>query len=245
MANAMITPPSNSYSSRWFEFFHAGIGDERTKREVEFICAMAPLPDFRRVLDVCCGMGRHARALAARGYSVIGIERDAVAISRARAAGGGPDYLQADVRDYRPDRSACDLVIVMSQSFGYFDAAGNRELLGRLAAGVRDGGRIILDLWSPDFFACHQGERDLELAGGVVRETKTVKDSRLFVRLDYPDSARDAFEWQLFTPSELRSLAESVGLTLIFARTGFDAAMKPNAANPRLQCVLETVGSRK
>jgi SAM-dependent methyltransferase len=239
MASAMTTPASNTYSSRWFEFFHAGIGDERTRREVEFICAMAPLPDFRKVIDVCCGMGRHARALAARHYSVTGIERDAVAIERARALGGGPDYIQADIRDYRPARSACDLVIVMSQSFGYFDGAGNCELLGRLANAVRDGGRIILDLWNPDFFASHQGERDLELAGGVVRETKTVKDSRLFVRLDYPDSERDDFEWQLFTPSELRSLAESVGLTLIIACTGFDAAMKPNAANPRIQCVLE------
>jgi SAM-dependent methyltransferase len=108
MANAMTAPASNSYSSRWFEFFHEGIGDERTNREIEFICAIAPLPGFRKVLDVCCGMGRHARGLAARGYSVTGIERDPGAIARARAAGGGPDYLQADVRDYRPERSACD-----------------------------------------------------------------------------------------------------------------------------------------
>lgn len=239
MANAMTTPASNAYSSRWFEFFHEGISDERKNREVGFICSVAPLPGFQKVLDVCCGMGRHARALAARGYSVTGIERDAAAIKRARALGGGPTYLQADVRDYRPDRSACDLAIVMSQSFGYFDAASNRELLGRLATAVRDGGRIILDLWNPEFFASHQGERDLELAGGVVRETKTVKDSRLFVRLDYPDSERDAFEWQLFTPLELRSLAESVGLTFVVVCTGFDAAMKPNAANPRIQCVLQ------
>jgi SAM-dependent methyltransferase len=245
MASAMTTPASNTYSSRWFEFFHAGIGDERTNREIEFICAMAPLPDFREVLDVCCGMGRHARALAARGYSVTGIERDPGAIARANVLGGGPEYLQADVRDYPPDRSACDLAIVMSQSFGYFDAAGNRDLLRRLATGVRNGGRIILDLWNPDFFASYQGERDLELAGGVVRETKTVKDSRLFVRLDYPAGGRDAFEWQLFTPSELRSLADSVGLVLVTACTGFDAAMEPSAENPRLQCVLEKVGSRK
>jgi SAM-dependent methyltransferase len=241
----MTAPPSNSYSARWFDFFHAGIAHERTKREIEFICSVAPLPDFRKVLDVCCGMGRHARALAARGYSVTGIERDAVAITRARAAGGGPDYIQADVRAYRPEGCAFDLAIVMSQSFGYFDPAGNRDLLGRLATGVRDGGRIILDLWNPDFFAAHQGERDFELPGGIVREHKRVEDGRLFVELTYPGGGGETFEWELFTPAEMRAVAESVGASLIIACTGFDAAMEPNPANPRLQCVLQKVGSRK
>jgi SAM-dependent methyltransferase len=241
----MTAPPSNSYSPRWFEFFHAGIAAERTDQEIEFICAVAPMPDFRKVLDVCCGMGRHARALAARGYSVTGIERDAAAITRACASSGGPNYVQADVRDYRPDRSAWDLAIVMSQSFGYFDAPVNREQLGRLGAGVRACGRIILDLWNPDFFAAHQGERDFELPGGIVRETKQLDKGRLFVRIDYPAGGRDDFEWQLFTPSEMRSLAESVGLTLIIACTGFDTGIEPNPANPRIQFVLEKVESRK
>src|SRR6266404_6456216 len=103
----------NSYSQRWFETFHAGIAEERTNKEIEFICAAAPLPDFCKVLDVCCGMGRHARALAARGYQVTGLERDAMAIAHARASAGGPTYFQQDVRDYRLEHSAFDLAIVM------------------------------------------------------------------------------------------------------------------------------------
>jgi SAM-dependent methyltransferase len=241
----MTAPPSNSYSSRWFDFFHAGIADERTHREVEFICSVAPSPEFRTVLDICCGMGRHARVLAARGYSVTGIERDAVAIARARELAGGPVYLQADVRDYQPETAASDLAIVMSQSFGHSDAMANRDLLGRLATGVRDGGRIILDLWNPEFFADHQGERDFELPGGTVRERKRVGDGRLFVELTYPGGGGETFEWELFTPAEMRAAAESVGASLIIACTGFDAAMEPNPANPRLQCVLQKVGSRK
>src|SRR5437588_6046944 len=146
----------NSYSSHWFEFFHAPIGEERTAREVRFICSVAPLPEFRKVIDVCCGIGRHARALTARGYSVAGIERDASAIGKARDLGGGPDYVQADVCDYRPARCSFDLAVVMSQSFGYFDRETNRSVLGRLAGGIREGGRIILDLWNPDFFTIHQ-----------------------------------------------------------------------------------------
>lgn len=229
----------NSYSQRWFALFHIGIPESRTTQEVAFVCACAPLPDFRRVLDVCCGMGRHARALSDRGYSVVGVERDAAAVAKARELAGGPGYIQADVRDYQPDRGVCDVAIVMSQSFGYFDAATNRDLLRRLATGLREGGRVILDLWNPDFFTAHQGERNFELADGTVHERKFVKNGRLFVHLDYPVGGQDDFEWQLFTIEEMNSLAESVGLTLSASCTDFDIAAEPSPTKPRMQFILE------
>ena len=228
----------NSYSDRWFKFFHAGIAEARTTQEIDFVCGCAPLPSFRRVVDVCCGMGRHARALCSRGYSVTGVERDAAAIAKARELAGGPSYIQADVRDYQPDICAYDLAVVMSQSFGYFDATTNRDVLRRLATGVRAGGRVVLDLWSPEFFASHQGQRDLELQNGIVREKKHVQDDRLFVHLDYPDGGHDDFEWQLFTAAEMISLADSVGLKLVVSCTDFDMAVEPCPAKPRIQFVL-------
>src|SRR6266404_7841416 len=138
----------NSYSRRWFEFFHIGIGEVRTMQETAFVCRCAPLPDSRKVLDVCCGLGRHARALSNRGYSVIGIDRDSHAIAKARALAGGPGYVNTDIRDHPPEPGAFDAAIVMSQSFGYFHSTTNRDLLARLATGVREAGRVILDLWS-------------------------------------------------------------------------------------------------
>jgi SAM-dependent methyltransferase len=236
---------ANSYSQRWFELFHAGIPQYRTTEEVGFICAAAPLPGFRKVLDVCCGMGRHARCLCERGYSVTGVERDAAAVAKARELAGGPDYFQADVRNYQPTRGAFDLAILISQSFGYFDAATNREVLAQLAAGVRDGGRILLDLWNPNFFAVRQGERDFELPGGIVREHKRVEDGRLFVELTYPGGDGETFEWELFTPAEMRAAAEWVGLGLMIACTDFEVGTKPKSESPRIQFVLEKVESRK
>jgi SAM-dependent methyltransferase len=231
--------PANAYSSRWFEAFHTAISPERTEREAEFISAMAPLAKFRNVLDVCCGMGRHARALARRGYAVTGIERDAAALARARESGGGPTYVQADIRNYRPEHSAFDLVISMSQSFGYFDARTNRELLQRLAESLRPGGRMILDLWNPEFFEQRRDERDLQTPAGIVRESKCVEENRLIVDLLYSDGPAEKFEWQMFSPHEMKTLAESIGLEFQIAWTGFDAATKPTADNPRIQFVLQ------
>jgi SAM-dependent methyltransferase len=228
----------NSYSPDWFRFFHLTIPESRTAQEVDFICACAPLPGFRRVLDVCCGMGRHARLLCSRGYSVTGVERDPQAVTTARELGGGPVYVQADLREYQPESGAFDAVIVMSQSFGYFDATTNRKVLERLAAALRREGRIILDLWNPDFFEARQAARDLESPAGIVREEKRVADGRLLVHLAYPGGGQDDFQWQLFTPGEMKLLANSVGLTLITSCTSFDVEAGPSSDKPRIHLVL-------
>jgi SAM-dependent methyltransferase len=229
----------NVYSRQWFECFHFGISEERTIQEIMFVCHCAPLPEFRKLADICCGMGRHARALASRGYSVTGVERDPDAIAKARELAGGPTYISADIRDYRPESGAFDVAIVMSQSFGYFDATTNRDLLDRLATSVRERGRVILDLWNPQFFAAHQGEREFGTPGGMVRENKHLEGDRLFVRLDYPDGAHEEFEWQLFSPAQMVQLAQAVGLALLISCTDFNAAIAPSPTKPRIQFLLE------
>ena len=229
----------NVYTQRWFTSFHVPIADARTTAETDFVCSCAPLPDFRAVLDVCCGMGRHARALSERGYTVTGIDRDSFAIAKARDLSCGPRYVQGDLREYQPQTAAYDVAIVMGQSFGHFDAATNRAVLGRLATGVRERGRVILDLWNPDFFAAHQGKRDFELPDGVVRETKRVQGDRLFVHLSYPSGEQEDFEWQLFTSPTLEAIATPFGLTVLICCTDFDCSAPPSASTPRVQFVME------
>jgi SAM-dependent methyltransferase len=229
----------NAYSLRWFKVFHAGIDEARTTQETTFVCGCAPLPEFHKVVDVCCGMGRHARALSNHGYSVTGVDRDADAIAKARELGGSPNYVVADIRDYRPEPGAFDVAIVMGQSFGHFDPATNRDVLGRLTTSVRRSGRVVLDLWNQEFFAAHQGEREFKTPGGVVRENKRVVRDRLLVHLDYPDGGQEQFEWQLFTPERMIPFAQSVGLRSLLSCTDFDTTLPPSPAKPRVQFVFE------
>jgi SAM-dependent methyltransferase len=214
-------------------------GKSGRRRKWNLLANARHCPHLRKSSMPAVAWGRHARALASRGYSVTGVERDSAAIARARALGGEPTYVHADLQEYRPAAAAFDLAIVLSQSFGYFDAPTNRELLGRLANGVRKGGRIILDLWNPEFFAAHEGERNLETSVGSVRERKRVKGGRLFVHLRYPDGLEEDFEWQLFTGEEMRSLAESLALRVILTCTGFNSSRNPTAEDTGIQFVVE------
>jgi SAM-dependent methyltransferase len=239
--NVMSAGEANQYSQQWFDHFHAGISGERTLRETDFLATQLPLPEFRRVADVCCGIGRHARALSHRGYRVTGVERDAAALTRARELAGGVDYERADVRDWRPETGSFDAVIVMAQSFGYFDAAANFAVLQRLAGALRSGGRLVLDLWNPRFFAVLQGVREFVLPQGVVRETKHVAGERLEVTLDYPCGSSEEFSWQLFSPSGLSDFVVPAGLSLLRFSAGFGTS-PPSDDIPGWQCVLERNG---
>jgi hypothetical protein len=127
----------------------------------------------------------------------------------------------------------------MGQSFGYFDAATNGDVLARLASSVREGGRVVLDLWNQEFFAAHQGQRELKTPNGTVRESKRLRGDRLFVYLDYPDGGQEQFEWQLFTPAQMSGLAKSVGLELLLSSTDFDPTGPLSSAKPRVQFLLE------
>lgn len=234
-----MQPAPNHYSRQWFELFHHTIPASRTAKEVAFICDCLPLPDFRKIADVCCGAGRHSEAVAGLGYRVTGIDRDAAAIAKARDLGGTASYMQADIRINALQAATFDAAIVMAQSFGHFDSETNRDVLARLASTVRPGGRVILDLWNPDFFLAHQDVRNLQTRAGVVRETKHVGGQRLYVGLEYPDGAKEQFEWELFTESTMNAFAQSVGLLARACCTAFNLAMSPAVTNPRIQFLLE------
>ncbi|MCD6263961.1 class I SAM-dependent methyltransferase [Candidatus Bathyarchaeota archaeon] len=61
---------------------------ERAEKEVEALLRIfseeGVPPPKGRILDLCCGIGRHSVPLAERGYQVTGIDLSPVLIARAR-----------------------------------------------------------------------------------------------------------------------------------------------------------------
>lgn len=60
--------------------------DERTAREVDGVVRLLSLKPRQRVLDVPCGYGRHAIALASRGYGVVGVDLNERHLRMARSS---------------------------------------------------------------------------------------------------------------------------------------------------------------
>jgi|GEM_PF-485924 len=232
----------STYSSIWFELFLEPIQPVRTAAEVAFVARHLPLPTYQSVLDLCCGWGRHAGLLAERGYQVTAVDRDPQAIAEAqrRTAGRGITCLVRDMRSVADLPAPYSAVICLWQSFGYFDEATNAEVLRRISQTLPPRGRVILDLYHRAFFETHQGIRIIERNSLTITERKSMRGDRLTVSLDYgPGHGADIFEWQLYTPDSLRTLANRCGFACLMACSRFDDRMPATANDSRTQIVLE------
>jgi SAM-dependent methyltransferase len=115
------------------------------------------LGDLRRgsrVLDVPCGPGRIANRLAAAGCHVIGIDANESFLTRAREEacllGVDVQYVHGDMRSLPAGLHEFDLIVNWYSSFGYFDDEASRAMLVNWRAGLREHGRLVLDLANRD-----------------------------------------------------------------------------------------------
>ena len=233
---------ANEYSRSWFEAFLLDYSVEQTEREIAFLARWLPLPDYARVLDMCCGVGRHSIALAELGYAVTGLDRSAEAIAEARRRGGDKaEFVVGDMRELASVPGTFDAVLNLWQSFGYFDEATNLDMLRQVSGKMRIGGRFVLDINHRGFHEAHQGERRYERDGHVIVGTSRVAGNRQNVTLDYGDGVQDVFDWRLYTPEEICELAASVGLRTLLACAWYDESRLASADEARMQVVFEKV----
>src|SRR5262245_46390315 len=62
---------------------------DATSDEVDAIVKMLGVQPAARILDLCCGVGRHSLELAARGFSTTAVDRTAAYLERARRSAAG------------------------------------------------------------------------------------------------------------------------------------------------------------
>jgi len=198
-----------------------------------------PYPSIRKVLDICCGPGRHSQALTRAGYQVIGVDLDWSALVRAQqATGRAAAWVQLDMQHLSALTGPFDAALCLWQSFGFFDDQNNAAVLQAVSCLLRPGGRFVLDIYHRRFFAEHQGSHQIERRGQTVSISNTLQGNRLTAQLDYGDG-KESFHWQLYTPQEIRTLADGCGLRCLLACTLYDEHRPAAADQPRMQLVFE------
>jgi SAM-dependent methyltransferase len=152
-------------------YFFGGPLDARADAEADLIWQLLELEPGMAVLDLACGHGRIANALAARGCDVTGLDATPMFLERARqdaaARGLTVAYVEGDMRDL-PWTDRFDRVVNWFTAFGYFDDAGNRRVLAEVARALKPGGRFAIEISNRDwvirnFQAASVDERDGDL----------------------------------------------------------------------------------
>jgi SAM-dependent methyltransferase len=123
---------------------HRRGSDTETDQVIDFL----GLRPGESVLDAPCGHGRISSRLSARGLTVTGVDASELFLDLARRQSTEVDYRLGDLRALPVD-GPFDAVLCWFTSIGYFDDAGNKQVLAEFRRVLRDGGRLLIDTHNP------------------------------------------------------------------------------------------------
>lgn len=237
-----------SQPDHWFEPVAEHLGSaylrysftKGTDQEVGFLVDALGLEPGMRVLDVGCGPGRHAHALARLGLEVVGVDISQRFVDLAReAAPPGATFQRADARDLRFDAEFDAAISLCQGAFGLTGGPGapldgDGAVLAGMARALRPGGRLAVSAFSAYFMLRFPEDQDtFDAEAGVNHERTVVKDERgAEVEVDLWTTC--------FTPRELRLLAAGAGLVvegLWSVTPGAYARATPTTGSPELLLV--------
>jgi len=147
-----MTNINDTYFDGYYkEIWRTIIPQVLTDKEVDFMVPYFNLSGESRVLDLMCGYGRHAIALARRGIKVTAVdnlEEYVDEIIKARDEEQLP--IQAMVQhvvDFKDDNEY-DLVICMGNSLNFFNTAETIRILSSIHNQLKPGGSLLINSWS-------------------------------------------------------------------------------------------------
>ena len=194
---------------------------ERAVADVDGILSLTSVAPTARVLDLCCGLGRHALELARRGFSVTGVDKTVQFLDQARRQareeGLAIEFVQQDMRAFQQPNSF-DLALNMNTSFGYFeDPADDLQVLRNIHASLLPEGSLVLQTIGKEVLARIFQERDWSEIGGCffLQERRPTEDwGRMNVRwIKITSGQREewSFTHRLFAATELAALMREAG----------------------------------
>ena len=225
----------------WYRTFFTGIAvdvwrsalsAEQTRAEVDFLVRHLELAPGHRVLDVPCGLGRHALELASRGYGVTGLDLSEESIDAARAEAKARqlslDFRITDMRDL-PWSREFDAAFCFGNSFGYLEPADTVDFVSALARVLKPGARFAMQTGiAAESVLPNLRSRDETAIGDIllIEENRydgwesRVETAYTFVRDGRPDTRR-AWHW-IYSVRELRALFASQNVVVTDAYASLD-----------------------
>ena len=185
-----------------------------TGQEVGFLVDALGLVPGQRVLDVGCGPGRHAYALAEAGLEVVGVDISQRFVDLAtEGAPPGARFERADARALTFDAEFDAAVSLCQGAFGLAGGPGapldvDAEVLAGIARALKPGGVAAVSAFSAYFQVRWLEDQDtFDADAGVNHERTEIRDES--------GTTASADLWTTcFTPRELRLLAAQSGLSV-------------------------------
>ena len=202
--------------------------DRNTAEEVELLIRSVGLERNDRILDVCCGQGRHSLELARRAFPhVTGLDRSRYLIRLARKRARQRDlqvsFHEGDARRFRLGDAEFHCVSILGNSFGYFERPeDDLAVLEAVKRALASGGSLVMDLMDGDWMRHHFEPRSWEWVDQnhfVCRERDLAGDGdrlisrEVVVHAERGVIADQFYAERLYSKDRLEALLTGAGLT--------------------------------
>lgn len=142
------------------------------QEEVEKIVKLLQIEGPAGILDLCCGTGRHSLELSRRAFDVIGVDRTAGYLEKARLAAEQLNlkatFILGDMREYCAPNNF-DVILNLFGSFGYFENPDDdRKVVANMYTSLRAGGQFLIETAGKEILARNFQARDWSEEGDLL-----------------------------------------------------------------------------
>ena len=217
--------------------------EEITKNEVDIFLNILNIETGVKILDVCGGQGRHSFELCKRGFvNIEGIDRSSYLINKARNRNRenhfSIKFREGDARKLPYHESSFDVVMLLGNSFGYFESADDDiQVLLSVSKILKPGGKLLIDIADGDFLKNNYKPRSWEWINNnhfVCRERclssngKKLISREVITQTDKGVIADQFYSESLYDKSALENIVHLSGFKNVKIMSGYEVKSKRN-----------------
>jgi len=226
--------PWHENEEYWNNFNFDEKSFESASKDVELLMELAELKTPMKVLDLCCGVGRHSIALAKRDFEVTGVDTNKnylnTAYDRTEEENLRIEFVKEDMREFKK-KEKFDVVVNLFTSFGYFeDEEENKKVLQNVFESLKPGGKFILDVMGKEIIARIFKEKDwIEMNGSFRLFQRSVERdwswlNNRWINIEDGEVKEYDVSHQLYSAKELKDMLKEVGFTSVSVYGSFEGS---------------------
>jgi len=210
---------------------------EITIKEVDSFLNILNISKQEKILDLCCGQGRHSLELSKRGFNLEGLDRSRYLIKKARESamkeGLSVKFREGDARKLPYPADSFDVVMILGNSFGYFETSQEDiQVLKEVFRVLKPFGKLLVDITDGDYIKNSFQPRSwewIDKKNFVCRERSLAKDGERLISRELVSHTEKGVISDRFYSERLYS---KEGLKKILQSSGFSEVFFPDVISP-------------
>lgn len=179
----------------WFDspYYHI-LYQNRDYSEAEFFLTnlihFFNAPKSRKIIDLCCGKGRHAIFLNSLGYDVTGVDLSQSSIEEANKSSNKNLHFEVqDLRDLKYSENF-DIALNLFTSLGYFNSREEDALVFKnIHKILKPGGFVLIDFMNSELTVNNLLQKEVKLIDGIqFNISKHLENDFIIKKIDFTDN---------------------------------------------------------